>query len=378
MRNLDEVVEMSGRTPAEIAEGADIDLTRVVSILSGENPTMAELKKIARFLKIDLTTFVSKPSASPNILLFRDTMGKSFGRNQELTVEILSNHLDSTMELLNWGPQSTWLDQLPTAEVASYEEAERLAEKFRTEFFGDDQVSPILGLPQIVVERLDVVLMVTPKLPIDGASAFIDGNAFVFVAPRTFVARMLFTLAHELGHLVGHHRSLKNFAVFDSEETVGTSKASSKAMEQFADAFAACLLLPPAGVGIALKKVREVYEISGDFIGDIEILYLANLFGVSFQVAARRCEDLGLLKRGSAISLYEKVCVEFKNPEQRARLLGLPPRSEIKFPSVSPRLLSRAIEAVRMGTLSIGHAAKSLNIPIASVIHANRPARMGH
>ena len=124
-------------------------------------------------------------------------------------------------------------------------------------------------------------------------------------------------------------------------------------------AFASNLLLPKAGVGIALRKIREIHQIHQDAVGDIEILYLGRLFGVSFQVSARRCEDLGLLPSGGALSLYEQIKKEFVNPEKRAEQLGLPPRPEIKFPTLPRQVLEGAIKKVRTGEVSIGRASES-------------------
>jgi hypothetical protein len=177
---------------------------------------------------------------------------------------------------------------------------------------------------------------------------------------------MLFTLAHELGHLIAHHNS-EAYSIVDIEDEPGRAQAKATSDEGFADAFASCLLLPSAGVGLALQKIRERFKVSQDAVGDIELLFLARFFGVSFQVAARRCEDLRLLPRGGGWTLYERIVKEHKNPERYADSLGLPPRPDIRFPALPPRLLSEAVEGIRDGRVSLGRAATILNLSIADL-----------
>lgn len=183
---------------------------------------------------------------------------------------------------------------------------------------------------------------------------------------------MLFTVAHELGHIVAHHVSGNNFAWFDPINLFGGIRQPRRQVERYADAFASNLLLPKAGVGIALKKIREIHQVRQDAVGDIEILYLGRLFGVSFQVAARRCEDLGLIPPGGALSLYERIRKEFGSPEKRAEQLGLPSRPEIIFPTLPRQVLEGAIRKVRAGEVSIGRASESLDVPMELIMEIHR------
>lgn len=377
MRNIAKLIENSGNTIESVSKKSEISLERLKEIIEGEHPSLAELRKLANVLKLNLAQFARSYSTDSTSLLFRNTMGSDFTPSQELTVEILSKQLEESLEMLSEGSELEWLNSF-NFDSHNYENAERLAKNFRKVFFDDDQVSPLLNLPKLVVNKLNVILVIPKRLKIDGASAFVDGKAFVFVAPRNFAPRMLFTLAHEVGHLIAHHKMFDNFAVFDAEESLGNIRPSKIVRERFVDAFASCLLLPENGVGIALRKIREIYNISGNYFGDIELLYLANIFGVSFQVAARRCEDLGILERGGAISLYEKLRKDFGSPEKRARELNLPPRPEIEFPSVSPQLLVSAINSIKKGDLSIGRAARNLNLSISSLINAHSNYSTNH
>ncbi len=377
MRNIAEVVEKSDVSLAEISKRSQIPLLRLQGLVEGERPTLAELRRLAKVLGLDLAQFSSESPKTRTAMLFRDTMGNRLAPSHELTLETLSNQLEQSMGMIDQERNHKWL-KLFDGRNFDFHDAQRLGEEFREHFADGDQVSPLTSLPQLVVETLNIILVIPPKLKIDGASALIHEHAFIFVAPRRFVPRMLFTLAHEIGHLLAHHRRRENFAFFDTEDSTGSIRPRREAEERFADAFASALLLPAVGVGITLKKIREVYNITGDALGDIEILYLSRIFGVSFQVAARRCEDLDLIQRGSAFSLYAKICEEFKNPEERARQLNLPPRPEIYFPSVSPQLLKSAIRKVRRGEISVGRAAKNINASIGALMHAHQDLLTEH
>jgi Zn-dependent peptidase ImmA (M78 family) len=230
--------------------------------------------------------------------------------------------------------------------------------------------SPLLPLPSIAVDAMKLVVMVVPQLKFDGASAVVGDTSFVFISPR-FAPRMLFTLAHEICHIIAHHKPGEDFAIADEEERTGSFKHKDP-REAFADYFASCLLLPKAGVGIALKQIRRAHSGKDGPLGDIDILYLSHIFGVSFLAAAIRCESLGLLLKGGAFSIYKELCEKHGSPEVRARELELPERPKVDFPGLPTRLLEDVIEKIKQGQISIGKASSLLNIPIAELLRAHR------
>ena len=67
---------------------------------------------------------------------------------------------------------------------------------------------------------------------------------------------MLFTLAHELGHLLIHHDEQNHLQSLTSKANERDEKAKTYKKEFYAHAFASCLLMPAQGVGLALKKIR--------------------------------------------------------------------------------------------------------------------------
>ena len=343
MRKIAELIQRSKMSPKKISDKSLIPLPRLLEIVEDKEPTLAELRALASTLKLELSDFIEPSvSRSQTAVLFRQTMGDKLKPTSLPAVEKLSNQLEQSLEFLSEDySEPEWLKPFHLTKH-DYPTAQRLARKFRELFVNDDQLSPIYDLPKIAVEQLEIILLITPNLKIDGASALVNRTAFVFISPR-FPPRMLFTLAHEIGHLVSHHQACETFAIFDEEDSTGQFSRGG-VQERFVDAFASCLLLPSRGVGITLRKIRDWLGLKGDYIGDVELLYLSHFFGVSFQVAARRCEDIGLMPKGSAISLYDRLCHEHGSPEKRAKELNLPPLPDIEFPKVPIRLLENAAE----------------------------------
>jgi Zn-dependent peptidase ImmA (M78 family) len=371
MPSVSDAISRSGKSLERISRDSGIHELRLRSIAGGAEPNLRELREISSALKVRLTDLTSVSTESgPTAFLFRQTMGEVKPRYVP-AVNLLAWQMEKSLDMLGSNESPVW-PELQHRAHETYKDAEQDAEAFRKEFFSGDLVSPMLRLPRIAVDEMDVMLLVASRQEVDGASAIVRGTPFVFVSPR-FPPRMLFTLAHEIGHLVAHHKAGSEFAVFDAQTVVNGIRPRKDRRERFADAFASCLLLPAAGIGIVLKKVRELYKIpEAQPLGDIEILYLARIFGVSFQVAAKRCEDIDLLPSGGAVSLYEEICKQHGSPEKRAEELGLPPRPEIDFPSVPARLLEAAVERIKRGEISVGRASASLNVSISELMAANR------
>jgi Zn-dependent peptidase ImmA (M78 family) len=358
-----------GLTAAQLASKSGLDEQRIQAILGGGDFSLAELHILAKALGVSTLELLHTPEQQQRSeVLFRRTAGK---RGAQLSEPIhrfsmqIANSFSLVSSLLG---NISWLYSFPKADL-TYESAISAATLFRDRYYGGDHVSPIQTLPDILSRTIGVFVFVQRTSGAEGASALIGGQAFIFLAARSFKPRMLFTLAHELGHLIGRHHPEKEFAVVDPDPD--ELRVPSNQHEAFANAFAGELLLPAAGVGVALKKVRSHFGITKDAIGDIEVSFLARIFGVSFEAAARRCEILKLLPRGGARSLFEHLQKGYGGPEKRADEIGLPPRGDIEFPAVPPQLLDAAIQRIRDGQLSVGRASTLLRVTISDLLAAH-------
>jgi len=353
----------------ELSNRTGISEERLRELVSGADPSMREVRALSGMLKVSLADLAPQPrNYNRANVLFRGVAKRTRGSEETLT-DNLSRKMGYSLELLQDSGTSApfWKQEFLAVPEAN---PEAFAFQFRGLFCGGDQVSPLFSLPLLLANRLQIMLFVINTAQLDGASAFLAGVPFIFVANR-FPARMLFTCAHELGHLLAHHDPGEDFAVIDVSADI-ESKRSTTGAERFAHAFASALLIPRAGVGIVLKKVREIANLPAESpIGDIELLYVARIFGVSFEVAARRCEDLHLLPRGAAASLNEKIKEQHGSAEKKADALGLPPRATITFPSLPRPLLSSVVERIRSGELSIGRASMMLGLSVADLLAVN-------
>ncbi|WP_420578351.1 ImmA/IrrE family metallo-endopeptidase [Ekhidna sp.] len=372
MQNLIFHLQHSKNSIDKVSKKSKIPVERLQSII--ENKSVASLSEVRRLSAVfdkSVSFLLSENDKFDEInVLFRDAIGE---RNADFFSGQFSYFIGNSIDLLE-GENLLELFQKTFPRVENnLEGAEYLSSLFRLKFFNNDQVSPILNLPEILSQELRIIVHIKELgNSVDGASAIVQGIPFIFVSPR-HSTRMLFTLAHELGHILSHHLESGNYAKFDKEIKLNLTDKSRKKEEFFSNAFASALLLPKAGVGITLKKIRERRNILDDNIGDAEILLLSRIYGVSFEVAGRRCEDLGLFPKGSTHSLYSEIKKDYGSPEKRADELGLPKRPAVNFPKVSRHLVDSAINKISKGQLSIGKASEILSIPVRDLMFHNAP-----
>jgi len=353
----------------DLSERTGISQERIDQLSKDAEPNLEELQVLADFFRVDLRDLLPP---HPRHLAFK-LLFRSGGRDvDDVTSSALSRRIGYSVELLGERRTSrpSWIDKF-RSDTQSYDDAEANAELFRKIFLGDDQLSPLFGLPDIAPEALGILIFVVRTPRFEGASAYVEGLPFVFLA-ETFGPRMLFTLAHEIGHLLAHHDPDKGSAIVDVQ-TETRPQASKNAAEFYAHAFASCLLMPRQGLGITLRKIREMQQQPNKELGDLELLLLSRIYGVSFYAAAKRCEDLQLLPRGGAASLTESLTKEYGSPEKRAEAANLPPRPKSEFPKMPAPLLKAALDKVRSGQISVGKASSILGLSIADLLAANAP-----
>lgn len=121
-----------------------------------------------------------------------------------------------------------------------------------------------------------------------GLYSFVEGFGYCILVNRKHPKeRMRWTVAHEFGHFL-HDRDKPGV---DYLRTPIRKPAS----ERFADAFAACFLMPEAGVK---RKFDDAMARSGDVnVGDV--CRIADFYGVSMMAMTLRLEGLGLVRKGT-------------------------------------------------------------------------------
>jgi Zn-dependent peptidase ImmA (M78 family)/transcriptional regulator with XRE-family HTH domain len=355
-------------TVEKAAKKAGMTPERFQQVAGGAKASLGEMRGIAKALQVPVSSLMERAPAEPIKLLFRQTLEQREAVDVASHVDVLSSQIRDAASLAHGLPPNlAWLDLFrgmePTLDAAS-----DFAELFRKSFGQIDDLEPFPNLAEVLGE-IGVLLLFSRDSNVEGVSAIVDGHSLMIVGPRTFKPRMLFTIAHELGHLVAHHdKRVKGYAHLDKK--IDGLHAPRRVEEKFADAFASALLLPKHGVLSALHAVREQLGISQRPLGAIEIAWIAHLFHVSFEVAARRFETLGLLQPSGARAFYQRIEDDFKNPEKFAASVDIPPRPDISI-QTSPALVQSAAAKVRAGELSLGKAAEMLNVPVSTLVVAN-------
>jgi Zn-dependent peptidase ImmA (M78 family) len=340
---------------------------RAGALLSGADPTISEVRKISRTFNIPIRSLIAGISKQ-SVAGYK--LRENYRTAGEPDLEIFD--LISTAEVLaNVLPENgdRRISFAVTFEHKTFDFAEELASFCRAEILNVDFRAPLIDLDSHLSIRTNVRSLVIDQPHLEGSLVSHHDHLFIFLSTRPD-PRMRFTLAHEFCHYLCDVSTSGNSAWFD--EDIFDPAGSERRDELFANAFASALLLPPNGVGDALKAFRNAYRFAGNDISDVEIILLARFFGVSFQVAARRLEDLKLLPAGAGQSLYQAVRKKFGSPEQLAKQLGLPPRAEYDWAECNFRVIREASAAIAAGELSIGRLSEMVNIPIPQLLDVIR------
>jgi Zn-dependent peptidase ImmA (M78 family)/transcriptional regulator with XRE-family HTH domain len=161
-------------------------------------------------------------------------------------------------------------------------EAERIADLARTQL-GLGPTLPAVQLREVLEERLAIkTFVLAAESALSGACIFHEAVGGCVLVIVKAIPHMLYTLAHELGHLLAHRDTP---TVDEGPFGLKTPK------ERFANAFAANLLMPRA----ALQEMfAAVYRTRAEF-GALEVIHLARHFGVSFPAMLWRLQNLRLI-----------------------------------------------------------------------------------
>lgn len=117
-----------------------------------------------------------------------------------------------------------------------------------------------------------------------GFSTKRDNDIIIFTNSNTRLSREIFTLAHEIGHILLHFNNHDNF----TETKMTLSGGTQDEKEQEANYFAACLLMPKSQV----EKFFELEIKNQTHITATDIAKIVSEFKVSFEMALNRLESL--------------------------------------------------------------------------------------
>lgn len=342
----------------ELAEFAGVTRQSINNYENAKTlPDSKILSALARALGVKLDDLLRQEStlALPN---FRFRAHTSFDKKPQFAARVLRlledyTALEQAVGIPTYAPESTSCHQLEGNEKRIAE----IATQFRYRLgLGD---GPIPNLFEAVEEiGLKVLRQDIPIPGFFGLSACsLAQGAFVLVNTHNItIERQLFTLAHEIGHLIFHRDEYQ-----DNLMSEGTEEEE-KAREAVANHFASHLLVSQEALDRALSVFSNVIE-------------LKTHFRVSYIMMLVRLARMGKLKYDDAL---QKIHAEYKRQTGES----LPKEKEIEpalnaedFP-VNQRFTKLVWQALSSGKISELKAAELLNLSVDSLRQSRKEARV--
>lgn len=124
-----------------------------------------------------------------------------------------------------------------------------------------------------------------------------DNDIVIFTNSCSRLSREIFTLAHEIGHVILHLDDENSFI----DDSVTINGRSTDEKEQEANYFAACLLMPSDDVGRFIDLEIQDFQEKG--LSAMDIARIMSEFNVSFDMALNRLESLGVIDLNQKLRL---------------------------------------------------------------------------
>ena len=253
-------------------------------------------------------------------------------------------------------------DALPSISAASLSDAQNLALAIRSTLEVND-MDPVFRLPDLLMAEFNVLVFTLQNERIVGACAMVYGLPLIFIGSEN-ENESLYACARQLGYLLRIPTRTKKTCLAIIETAHNYERSPTGTYERFADSIALDLLIPTRGLGVALQQIRRLLKVSNDAIGDVELLYLSRIFGVSFFAMARKCERVKLLPKGGATALNQFMIEKFGSPEARADQLDLPPRPSVTFAPIPTPILWATANRIVSGKMTLEYASNTLGCPM--------------
>ena len=132
-----------------------------------------------------------------------------------------------------------------------------------------------------------------------------DNDIVIFTNSSSRLAREIFTLAHEIGHVVLHYE--EDISFIDNNVTINDRSKDER--EQEANYFAACLLMPDDVVYRFIDL--EIQDFKEQGLSAMDIARIMSEFNVSFDMALNRLESLNVINQN------QKLCLDNDRIEKR-------------------------------------------------------------
>jgi Zn-dependent peptidase ImmA (M78 family)/transcriptional regulator with XRE-family HTH domain len=323
----------------------------IVRMEAGERDvTTLELSTLARLYCQPLSYFVREETSDPeaNAVLLRSHELAVADRNEISRAVAQCHELEFLARVLGRSPSEFGAMQfdlpLPATHSQATEQGEMIARRIRATLGLGYQ--PIANLPRLIGELgIGVFRVALGSSAVAGISlAQPTYGGCILVNRKDSPERQLFTIAHEIFHLLVDHQSHR----------CSTERNEDNLLEARAEAFASALLVPREG----LERYRE--DLLGIAWRELEPVHAIRLqfhFLVSYRALIVRLRCLGLITEAHAQRLLQV------SPHHLARMYNYEP--DLTFPisqAFEQLLRTLAIEAYERGKISRGRLATILDI----------------
>lgn len=318
-------------------------------------PDSGTLSRLADAVGVTLDDLLRRQEELPS---FRFRAHASFSRKPQLAAQVVRllreyAWLEQAVGVAPYAPESTPCHRL---DEETKPRIEAVAAQFRHRLdLGD---GPIVNLFQ-AVEAIGFKVLRKP-FPIEGffglSAASADQGAFILVNSHAItIERQLFTLAHEIGHLIFHRGEYAGALVGEG------TKEEEQAREEVANHFASHLLVPEEALRRALDKTRSLKD-------------LKSYFRVSYQLILMRMAKPEGPTYGE---LFQQVAAKYRrlHGQSLAKKVEIPPELQpAEFPE-NERLRRLVLDALDLGTVTELRAAELLEITIDALRALRKAAR---
>ena len=186
-------------------------------------------------------------------------------------------------------------------------EAKRLRNKYGIDTNG---ISDIFSF--IYQQDIELIRYPFGKNTILGFSTFFEGKKVIVSNSSEILSREIYTIAHELGHIVYDFQDSKGEIKVDVK-----SDGNSSISEERAYYFADCLLMPEEKLKLMLD---EVFKKTGAELRAINIVQMQLEFCVSYSALLERMSSLGIITPEKKAQLYNER--DFYSSKKLFSILG--------------------------------------------------------
>ena len=285
-KNLRRIIRQQGKTLKEVATAVGMSSVSLSNILNGKNiPKSSTVIKLASYLNISLEKLLVTPVLLQSIRFrtVKTLSAREKAAKEQLLVDIpvwLEHYRE--LEKALGKPANNELSKIKTSDACKTAQAVRVLANIKED-------APICDIVSIV-SQLGIKLWLHDfgMKKIFGLSVgFADGGPAIIVNdnPDISIERKIFTIAHELGHLLFHLGSYSP----PLEQGEGEQSEEEQSEEAQANKFAGELLLPSSGC----KRQWEQYK-GLCFVE--RVLAIKHLFKVSYRTVLCALVRDGLYK----------------------------------------------------------------------------------